>query len=131
MTNPQLSASAKEIVLVANTPTFLLRQMQRDPALQYIVQSRSPEQMYQELAQLIEADGKADALVAQYIYLVALGTVNCPEVWAKVKALNLKRLQWGDALVAMIDVAKQSSYQGPQPGTYAWTPSTAVNVIGS
>lgn len=118
MIKPELSSNAKEVVLVANTPSFLLRQMQRDPAVQFIVESVAPDKLFSYFSNsLCSENDRAEALVEKYICLIALGAMNAPQVWKKVHGLNLSCLQWGEAIVALIDASKSSAFSvaSPQP----------------
>lgn len=97
--------SAKEAVLVANTPSFLVDRLRKDIAVQYVLDSMTPPEIVQALR---EALGRPIAdpteLVPRYVYLVALSSVDPKDqvIWNQIKSLDLSQLEWGEAIRRLI-----------------------------
>jgi hypothetical protein len=95
------TASAKEAVLVANTPSFLVDRLRKDIAVQYVLDSMTPAQIVQALREALSHPiTDATELVPRYVYLVALSTVDPhnQEIWNQIKSLDLSQLEWGEAI---------------------------------
>jgi hypothetical protein len=101
------SATAKETVLVANTPSFLLDRLRKDSAVQYVLDNmRLPEIVQSLRAGLANPPSDPTSLVALYIYLVALAATDPQDqqIWGQIKSLDLSRLEWGNVIRNLISV---------------------------
>ena len=101
------TASAKEAVLVANTPSFLMDRLRKDIAVQYVLDSMTPPQIVQALREALSRPvTDATELVPRYVYLVALSTIDPQnqEIWDQIKSLDLSQLEWGEAIRRLMRV---------------------------
>lgn len=99
--HPIITPTAKEAVLVANTPTFLLDRLRKDSAVQFVISSMKPLEIVMTLEQgLLQAPSDATGIVALYVYLAALSVTDPSdqEVWERISALDLSHLEWGEVL---------------------------------
>lgn len=97
--------SAKEAVLVANTPGFLLNRLRRDTAVQTVIDTMSFDNIVMALRDsLSHAPSNALDLVPSYIYLTALSVANPTDIndLDKISSLDLSNLEWGNAMRSMI-----------------------------
>jgi hypothetical protein len=97
--------SAKEAVLIANTPSFLLDRLRKDIAVQYVLDSMTPPEIVSALREALARPAKEAAdLVPRYVYLTALSTVDPQdqEVWKQIVSLDLSQLEWGEAIRRLI-----------------------------
>jgi hypothetical protein len=103
--HPILTPTAKETVLVANTPTFLLDRLRGDTAVQYVLASMKPLEIIDELQTgLATPPSDATRLVLLYVYLAALSATDPSdqETWTRIGALDLSQLEWGEVLKKLI-----------------------------
>src|SRR5579864_3025370 len=101
------TASAKEAVLVANTPSFLVDRLRKDIAVQYVLDSMTPPQIVQALREALSRPiTDPTELVPRYVYLVALSTIDPQnqEIWDQIKSLDLSQLEWGEAIRRLMRV---------------------------
>jgi hypothetical protein len=101
------TATAKEAVLVANTPSFLLDRLRKDMAVQYVLDNMKLPEIVQSLqAGLANLPADPAALVALYIYLAALSATDPQDqkTWKQIKSLDLSRLEWGNVIRNLISV---------------------------
>jgi hypothetical protein len=101
------TSSAKEAVLVANTPTFLLDRLRKDVAVQYVLDSMTLPEIVKALNEAAKRPvTDAVELVPRYVYLVALSTTDPQnqEIWKQIAALDLSQLEWGEAIRNLIRV---------------------------
>jgi hypothetical protein len=99
--NPIVTASAKEAVLVANTPSFLLDRLRKDTAVRFVLDKMKPSEIVTALQEgLASPPRDAVALVPLYVYLASLSSTDPSdrETWNKVRALDLSHLEWGEAI---------------------------------
>lgn len=97
--------SAKEAVLVANTPSFLLDRLRKDIAVQTVLDNMSSAEIVTALRDALTRAPKGPAeLVPAYIYLVALSSADPQdqELWKQISSIDLSGLEWGNAIRAMI-----------------------------
>lgn len=97
--------SAKEAVLVANTPAFLLDRLRKDVAVQYVLDSMTPSQIVQTLREALDRPVQdVSELVPRYVYLVALSATDPrnQEIWNEIGALDLSKLEWGETIRRLI-----------------------------
>lgn len=88
--------SAKEAVLIANTPVFLLDRLRKDVAVQYVLDSMTPPEIVRALSESLARPVRdASELVPRYVYLVALSTVDPQdqELWKQILSLDLSQLE--------------------------------------
>jgi hypothetical protein len=103
--SPIATPSAKEAVLVANTPSFLLDRLRKDTSVRFVLDNMNPSEIVAALR-----DGLASplpdpvALVPLYVYLAALSGTdpNERELWNRIRELDLSHLEWGEAIRALI-----------------------------
>jgi hypothetical protein len=97
--------SAKEAVLIANTPSFLLDRLRKDIAVQFVLDNMSAPEIVRALRSgLANPPADATALVPLYVYLVALSGFDPQdkEVWDQIRSLNLSGLEWGETIRGLI-----------------------------
>jgi hypothetical protein len=97
--------SAKEAVLVANTPSFLLDRLRKDIAVQFVLDNMRPPEIVRALQDgLATPPTDVTALVPLYVYLVALSSVDPrdQEIWKQIRSLDLSRLEWGETMRRLI-----------------------------
>jgi hypothetical protein len=97
--------SAKEAVLIANTPAFLLDRLRKDVAVQYVLDSMTPQEIVNTLREVLARPATdASDLVPRYVYLVALATIDPKdqELWNQILSLDLSQLEWGEAMRRLI-----------------------------
>jgi hypothetical protein len=102
------TSSAKEAVLIANTPAFLLERLRKDIAVQYILDSMSGREIVRTLSEALASPPKDPSeIVPLYIYLVALSSVDPEdqELWNQIRSLDLSHLEWGEAIRRLIYAA--------------------------
>ena len=99
--NPIATSSAKEAVLVANTPSFLLDRLRKDVGVRFALDNMKPSEIVAALREgLASPPQDAVALVPLYVYLVALSSTDPGdrEAWNELRALDLSHLEWGEAI---------------------------------
>jgi hypothetical protein len=99
------TSSAKEAVLVANTPSFLLDRLRKDIAVQYVLDSMSPPEIMKALRDaLARPISDVTELVPRYVYLVALSTTDPQneDIWKQIGSLDLSQLEWGEPIRRLI-----------------------------
>jgi hypothetical protein len=97
--------SAKEAVLVANTPSFLLDRLRKDVAVQAVLDNLSSTEIVTALSEVLARPPKSPAeLVPAYVYLVALSSADPQdsELWKQISSVDLSGLEWGDAIRTII-----------------------------
>jgi hypothetical protein len=99
------TASANEAVLVANTPSFLLDRLRKDIAVQYVLDSMTPDEIMRALREaLTRPVNDITEIVPRYVYLVALSTTDPQNqgIWKQIEALDLSQLEWGEPIRRLI-----------------------------
>lgn len=99
--------SAKEAVLVANTPSFLLDRLRKDIAVQFVLDNMQTPQIVRALEiGLANPPQDATALVPLYVYLVALSSADPRDkgTWKQIEDLDLSRLEWGEVIRNLIRI---------------------------
>jgi hypothetical protein len=97
--------SAKEAVLVANTPSFLLDRLRKDVAVQIVLDNMTGSQIVAALRDALARQPKSPSeLVPAYVYLVALSSADPKDeaLWTEISSLDLSGLEWGDTIRALI-----------------------------
>jgi|BogFormECP12_OM1_1039635.scaffolds.fasta_scaffold07515_3 hypothetical protein len=97
--------SAKEAVLVANTPSFLLDRLRKDIAVQFVLDNMKPHEIVAALREgLANPPSDPVALVPLYVYLVALSSVDPSEqkIWNELRSLDLSRLEWAETIRSLV-----------------------------
>lgn len=95
------TASAKEAVLVANTPSFLLDRLRKDISVQTLVSSVNSADILRALSEsLAKPLTDVAQIVTAYIFLVALSGSDPQdqELWRQISSLDLSSLEWGNAI---------------------------------
>jgi hypothetical protein len=96
--------NANEVVLVANTPAFLLDRLRKDSSVAHIAQTVSTSAILGELSLLSAAPPqRVQDVVRRYVYLAALALKDPGEIWPGLAEIDLSGVQWGDQLRAMIE----------------------------
>jgi hypothetical protein len=99
--NPIVTSSAKEAVLVANTPSFLLDRLRKDSGVRFVLDKMKPLEIVAALRDgLANTPQDALSLVPIYVYLVALSNTDPDdkETWNRFREIDLSRLEWGEAI---------------------------------
>lgn len=99
------TATAKEAVLVANSPSFLLDRLRKDISVRYVIDNMGLQDIIQTLQTgLANPPSDPGALVSLYIYLVALSATDPSDrdTWKKIESLDLSRLEWGNVIRGLI-----------------------------
>jgi hypothetical protein len=111
----ELTDSAKEAVLFANTPSYLLERLRKDSAVQILQHGCAPGCLFEMLS---ESGPTKDALdvVRKYLLLVAITTSNWPDRWENLSKLDLSDLEWGDTLLELMRAES--------------IPTQTINVVG-
>jgi|SRR5580658_8249300 hypothetical protein len=97
--------SAKEAVLVANTPSFLLDRLRKDVAVQTVLDNMSSREIVGALSDALARPAQSPAeLVPAYVYLVALSSADPQDVelWKQISSVDLSGLDWGNAIRLLI-----------------------------
>lgn len=97
--------SAKEAVLIANTPAFLLERLRKDIAVQYVLDNMSIRQIVKALSDGLARPPKdVVEIVPLYVYLVALSSLDPKEqdLWKEIRSLDLSKLEWGEPIRRLI-----------------------------
>lgn len=96
-------SNANEVVLVANTPTYLLDRLRKDASVASIAQTLTTSAILAALRSLSGSDPlRVQDVVQRYIYLAALAMKNPSEVWPGLAEINLDKLEWGNQLREII-----------------------------
>lgn len=97
--------SAKEAVLVANTPSFLLDRLRKDVAVQTVLDNMSSAEIVTALREGLARPSRGpEELVTAYVYLVALSSTDPKDevLWEEISSLDLSSLEWGNTIRALI-----------------------------
>jgi len=97
--------SAKEAVLVANTPSFLLDRLRKDVAVQTVLDNLTSGQIVASLRDVLARHPKEPAeLVPAYVYLVALSSADPQDeaLWREISSIDLSGLEWGNTIRTLI-----------------------------
>ena len=97
--------SAKEAVLVANTPSFLLDRLRKDIAVQFVLDNMKPHEIVAALREgLANPPSDPVALVPLYVYLIALLSIDPGEqkIWSEIRSLDLSRLEWAETIRGLV-----------------------------
>jgi hypothetical protein len=97
--------TAREAVLIANTPAFLLDRLRKDMAVQFVLDNMSiPEILLHLKKGLANRPSDAVSLVPLYVYLIALSTTDPHDspTWREIRSLDLSHLEWGDSIRNLI-----------------------------
>lgn len=96
--------SAKEAVVLANTPAYLFEKLRNDPEVEAI--GRKPLSAIVERLKLLflsfQTSKSLDTLAEIYVFLVALSFKPEREAQAVLEGFNLKPLSWGQEIKQMI-----------------------------
>lgn len=120
-----LTETAKEAVLYANTPSYLLEKLRKDPAIQILRHANSPENLWGELKEAPPVTSALD-MVGKYLFVVAVATSEWPEKWAALSSLNLRDLEWGETLWKLIQAENvptatvHAVIDSKGPATFSW-----------
>lgn len=99
------TATAKEAVLVANSPSFLLDRLRKDIAVRYVLDSMTLPGIVEALRTgLRTRPDDPSSLVVLYVYLVALSASDPADrdIWKQIESLDLSRLEWGEVIRKLI-----------------------------
>ena len=93
-TEIEITSSAKEAILYANTPTFLLDRLRKDASVRQLLDTHSPE----EILGMLKESGRVQSpleLTRKYVLLVALLTSDWENRWKAAETVNVDDLEWG------------------------------------
>jgi hypothetical protein len=96
-------SNANEIVLVANTPSYLLDRLRKDASVGHIAQTLSTPTILDALRTWSATNPQSvQDVVQRYVYLAALAMKDPSEIWPGLAEINLQRLEWGDQIREII-----------------------------
>jgi hypothetical protein len=103
--------SAREAVLFANTPSFLLERLRGDTSAAYVADVLRAEEILDLLQERCKRPPANPLdLLWIYVFLAALSLKDdSPEFKDKLNALNLSHVQWGDEIRLAITREKTST----------------------
>ena len=111
--NPEFieTPTTKEVVLFANTPTFLLDRLRKDTSASYVSHELSTDELLDKLRDVCSQPLSSPSnLILAYVLLAALSIKDDrKDHSAKLDAINLSKLQWGDAIRKMINEPEPSN----------------------
>ena len=96
-----LTPTAKEAVLYANTPSYLLEKLRKDQGVRYLQAETDPHTLWEQLNQA-KTVSNAEEVVWKYLLVVAIATSNWHERWAALSRTNLEDLEWGKVLWRLV-----------------------------
>jgi hypothetical protein len=99
------TASAKEAVLISNTPSFLLDRLRKDVAVQTVLDSMTSDQIVTSLKATLAGEPMSPGqLVPAYIFLAALSGADPQDakLWEEISSIDLSGLEWGDTIRSVI-----------------------------
>ena len=99
------TATAKEAVLVANSPSFLLDRLRKDISVRYVIENMGLPDIVETLrVGLSNPSPDPSTLVSLYVYLVALSATDPSDrkTWKEIESLDLSRLEWGNVIRKLI-----------------------------
>jgi hypothetical protein len=105
-----LTQSAKDAVLYANTPSYLLEKLKRDAAVQNLVHKNPPSELLDLLSRLAPASNVLE-IARKYVLLVALATSSLPDKWDSLSALDLSDLEWGKLILRIAQAQDVPTHQ--------------------
>jgi hypothetical protein len=106
-----ISATAKEAVLIANTPSFLLRKLRMDSSVRSIVDTHTSEQILLRLNDLLSVEaGSPLELAERYIWLIAFGIKSSNSQWREAN-IQPGTLPWGSELKALLSDEKRETFE--------------------
>jgi hypothetical protein len=98
-------SNANEVVLVANTPSYLLDRLRKDASVAHLAQTLSTPAILDALRAWSATDPeRVQDVVLRYVYLAALAMKDPSEIWPGLGEIDLHRLEWGDRLREIIKV---------------------------
>jgi hypothetical protein len=96
-------SNANEIVLVANTPSYLLDRLRKDASVAHIAQTMPTSEILSELRISSAIDPqRVQDVVQRYVYIAALAMKDPSEIWPSFGGIDLQKLEWGDQLREII-----------------------------
>jgi hypothetical protein len=90
------TSGAREAVLFANTPSYILSRIRKDASAAYVAETLSAEQILEGLRNMLETpDADVHRLVRVYVYLVSLALKeDVSKFSSELRSLNLSGVQW-------------------------------------
>jgi hypothetical protein len=103
--------SAKEAVLFANEPGFLVDRLQKDTSVSYVASALSTDEIIEALSGISHSQGKnAIDFVRAYIFLVSLSLKDDLDRFKdRINEIDLSKLQWGDQIRSKVLGSRVSS----------------------
>ena len=131
-TEIEITSPAKEAVLYANTPAFLLDKLRKDVSVRRLIEAGSTE-----ILDALKRSGHAKnalELATRYVLLVALVTSDWEGRWEAADSLDLTDLEWGKAIISLAQAeAVPTTYRtvvsqaSPKDcNTFSWSASGEV-----
>lgn len=105
-----LTQSAKDAVLYANTPSYLLEKLKRDAAVRILSHKLAPSELFDLLSHAGPASNALE-IVRKYVLLVALATSSLPDKWDVLSKLNLSDLEWGKLILRIAQAQEVPTHQ--------------------
>jgi len=102
--------NAKFSLLVANDANFLLKRLKKDPAVNELARTESPDNLIAWLTARMDAAPKnLDEALAVYMRLAALSLQGQDAVRKLTESsLKLPKIEWGDRLIGLIIAGAKS-----------------------
>jgi hypothetical protein len=95
------SRNANEVVLVANTPSFIFKRLREDSVVRYIADTHSAQEISEWFATHSEKPEQAEELVLRYMYLVALSMKDAKDVSELIGRIPLDSIHWGKEIAEL------------------------------
>lgn len=121
-----LTTTAKEAVLYANTPSYLLERLRKDSGVRLLQTELKPACLGRHLYRATKV-ASAEEMVWKYMLVVALATSDWPYKWKVFSRADLGDLEWGNLLWQLVkaeDIPTSSTTTMINPtiqgATYLW-----------
>jgi hypothetical protein len=112
MIDIDLTSSAREAVVISNTPSFLLHRLLSDNAVQQASEENSPDDLLSYLERVCDnGPDSPESLTKAYVALVALA-VSTPKftIWKQALELSTDKIAWIQQIRALLDADRSASY---------------------
>jgi len=132
MTVIELTPSARETVVISNTPSFLMHRLRADAAVQQAVDTHSSDELLQYIQALSDRGPTSpEELTGFYIAIIALCLKADAKKWRALKALSLDKIQWAWEIVSMLDSDRIAAYTADDEPTTIIQPAPTEELPSS